>query len=425
MEAQRTRNGSLIVMKKELRLLFKSKRRVGLLFMMPLIILIGGVVTGLTVPKDAFEPVVIQVLDESPSDVTASFKTMLSSINGTEVEEITGDYRTILDGGNYQVLVYLPANFSSLLLDGNQSTLVIAYNGNSSSYEQVAFQVLLLSNAFEDLVVQSQNPDVNFNPIDEQLIVPEKEEGEVSEDFKALVVIVPVYIILFVIVSPLSLILISVTIEREQKTLEVLFLQPVRRKDIVLGKIYYGLALVLITLVLDVIAAAASMWFFFSVTELSSDGLISTIREALLSVDWTIYTGFVAALASISVLIISLSILLSLLAKDEREANMISSMLPMLIIGMMFVLLSVPIQDFSLWLQLLLIAVPVSGVIMAIYLSALTGAVTWIGVLSIAVQVMWSALTIQLIVKLSETDSILELNYSEIFKVIRNFFVRK
>ena len=425
MEGKKTKNGSFIIVEKEIKLLFKSKRRIFLLIMMPIIIITGGIITAFTVPNDIGQPVGIQVLDENPTNMTAAFKSLLMTINDTKYTEISGDYATIVNQSKYQVFVYIPANFTNLIENNNQSSIYIYYNDNSPQYKQVAIQVLALADLFEKSLIFSLHPEVNFNLIQENLVSPPVKQGAVNEDLRAISVIIPVYIILFVVISPLSLILISVTIEREQKTLEMLFLQPVNRRDIVLGKLYYGLSLVLITLILDILAVIGSVYSFILISGIPTEGLASQIIDALRSIDPMLYVGFVAAMMIISVLLVAAAILLSLLAKDEREANMISGLLPMLIVGMMFVLFVIPVEELGVGLQALLVCIPVSGTIFAIYLASISGTITWLSWLSFALQIVWSGVVVDLIVRLSEAESILELNYSKLFTMMKKMILRK
>lgn len=434
MSGRITPRGGFILLEKELRLLFKNKRRIFILIIVPLIILIMGIVIGFTVDTTSEEPnpVIISVFDENPSNVTNSLKSYWSTINDTKLVDVSGNYTEIINNRDFQVLVFIPGNFTTLILNENITTIDITYNTNSTEYGFVAFDVLILTNIFEDQLIRSNNPNVtfdlvepNFNSITQIIGVDPNAEEEKDDELIALLVVVPVYIIFFVIISPMSLILISVTIEREQKTLETLFLQPVRRKDIVLGKIYYGLALVLITIFLDLIAVvlAALSAVFVSGNDMSE--VLDVMNEQYDSLGLFIIFGFIVALLVIAVNIIAFAVLLSLLAKDEREANMISGLLPMFLFGMVAFIFVVPIDEFSTLSQVLTVSLPVIGVIVAIYLSGLAGSIVWVAYLSIITQIIWAYLTINLITRISEAESIIELSYSVVFRQIKRFILRR
>ena len=91
-------NGAFIVMKKEVKLLFKSKRRIGLLFMVPIMILIAGIIISSTiyfVSDGVPDPTNVWVIDESDGQYSSDLMTLWSSINDTELETINADYQEL------------------------------------------------------------------------------------------------------------------------------------------------------------------------------------------------------------------------------------------------------------------------------------------------------------------------------------------
>ncbi|MHA2033408.1 MAG: ABC transporter permease subunit, partial [Candidatus Kariarchaeaceae archaeon] len=250
-------------------------------------------------------------------------------------------------------------------------------------------------------------------------------EDDISDDLIGLLVVVPVYIIIFVIITPMSLILISVTIEREQKTLETLFLQPVKRRDIVLGKVYYGMALVLITIFLDMLALVLAVIIFTSFGDHEMSDILDLMDEAYQELGLQVILGFLVALLVIAVNIIAFAILLSLVAKDEREANMISGILPMLIFGIVAFIFIVPVDEFNTVYQAIWVSLPVIGVIIVIYLSGLAGSIIWLAYLSVVAQIIWAYFTISFITKISEAESIIELSYGAVFKELKRIILRR
>lgn len=416
-----------IIMQKEIRLLFKSKRRIFLLLMIPMIILLAGVVTTSITYFDnsSFEPTHVWVIDNSPGKETDALISLWSTINNSKVEKITGDFNSIVAEMNFEVLVLIPNNYTTLRAANQTAQIAIAYNANDTRNEQITVAILQYNELYSFSLVKSQNPDIQFNVIDSRVkrLAPQNEG--VDKSLAQVLVIVPVYIIFFVVISPISLVLISVTIEREQRTLEVLFLQPVKRRAIVIGKIYYGLFLVVATLVLDIIAGFISYLLFK--TALATK-VASTSDEGFPLIDF-IHTeeilAFVIGIAVIATVIISFAVLLSLLAKDEKEANMISGIIPMLIMGMVVIIFIVPIADMGIMGQFFMSIIPIMGIIVTIYLSTLAGGVVPLTYVSIAAQLVWSALIIALTARISEAESILELSYGKVFAELKHIFRKK
>lgn len=421
--------GSKILIKKELKLLFKSKRTIFFLIVVPMFILSIGILGGFAnrnAKLDSVVPVQISILDEDPSNNTTLLKSYWSSINNTEIIEITGDYSTIVGERNFQVFVYIPSNFTNIIESGNVSSILIVYNSNSTNYQAVAFQVLELTLIFEDQLIRSNNPDVIFDLIDPRIEISEGDRDNVSdEELLGELVVLPVYILFLVVLTPVSLTLISVTTEREQKTLEMLFLQPIKRSHIVLGKVYYGLALVIITLLLDVVAVILSIFMYTLIGSTNISEVFEPTDNNTQAVDILAVGGFLLGLMIIVVNIIAFAVLLSLLAKDEREASMISGLLPLLLFSLIIFTSIIPLEDLSIVSQAILSSLPVIGLIIAIYLSGIAGEIFWISYFSFVMQILWAYFTILLITRISEVEGIMEISYGKLFKKLKHFILRK
>ncbi len=424
-------NGSYIVMMKEIRLLFKSKRRIGLLLMMPIIILIGGLIgAGAIYFSDStVDQTNIWVIDESNGDYSGDLIALWSTINNTNLEIISANYNELLDSLEFEVMVLIPNDYSTLVEANLTAPVYISYNGNETSNQNVAFSIFQLTEIYDVTMVQLLNPSVQFDLIDTNINeVVEGDDNVVDEEIAQILVIIPVYIIFFVVISPISLVLISVTIEREQKTLETLFLQPVKRRSIILGKILYGLFLVFFTLILDILAGLiiALMLKGVSTSQLQdedTDLIAEFSKDSGFGAEESIV--FFLGIATIAIVIIALSVLLSLLAKDEKEANMISGIIPMLIMVMAFLIFVIPIADMGVIGQYVMSAIPIFGVIVAIYLSTLAGGVVALSYVALVAQLFWAFVIIGMTARISEAESILELSYGKAFRELKNSIFRK
>ncbi|MHA2363259.1 MAG: ABC transporter permease [Candidatus Hodarchaeales archaeon] len=421
-------NGSYVVMKKEIRLLFKSKIRIFLLFMIPIIILIVGLLGSAFIlfGDDTIEPTQIWVIDESTGEYSTDLMTLWATLNNTELEVRTEDYNELQKNMDFDVLVLIPTNFSALISANQTAQLNISYSANDPKNQYVTISIFQLTELYDASMVQIQNPDVQFNLIDadiQEVSEDDSKEGADEEIAKTLMII-PIYIILFIVISPISLVLISVTIEREQRTLEVLFLQPVKRKSIVLGKILYGVFLVLATLILDVIAGLVSYLLLGMATIIkgTSDENGESLFEILQA---DVIIMFFLCIVAITITSMSFAVFLSLLAKDEKEANMISGIFPLFIMGIIVIIYVVPIADMEVMGQFVFSIIPVLGIIIAIYLSTLAGGVVPLAYVALVAQVAWTVLIISMTTRLSEEESILELSYGKAFKELKHAIFRK
>lgn len=417
MSSKGVKNASIIVAKKELKLLFKSKRRVFILSIMPIMIILIAVISGIGISyfDEKESPVKILILDENPSDTTSQLISLWETVNGSEFEEVTGNYLDYSQSSKLEIFIHIPSNFSTQFDLQQSSQISIYYSMNSSKYEVVAISILQLTLQFEQKILELENPDIEFDRIQYNFERIEYDTDGVDEELAGQLFIIPVYIIFFLVFPPINLVLISVTLEREQRTLETLFLQPVRRRSIILGKVLYGFAIVGITTLLDVIAAVISFsLLLFLLGETDSDSS-EEIIDVIESIGLLSIFMFLLAIIVIALTIIVLAVLVSLLAKDEKEANMISGLLPLLMFSSIIVVMFVPINDMSMLSKSIFSGIPVIGVLIAIYLTTIAGKVVFISYLSIFVQFLWFLFFVKITVQLSEAESILELSYSKVF----------
>ncbi|MCE7737657.1 MAG: ABC transporter permease, partial [Candidatus Heimdallarchaeota archaeon] len=406
MSIKGTKNASIIVAKKELKLLFKSKRRIFILSIMPIMIILIAVISGLSISyfEDEETPVKVLILDENPSDITSQLISLWETVNGTELEEVTGNYLDYSQSTKLEIFIFIPNNFTTQFELQESTELSIYYSMNSTKYEILAISILQLTLQFEQQILELENPDLEFDRIQYNFKRIEYNTEGLDEELAGQLFIIPVYIIFFLVFPPINLVLISVTLEREQRTLETLFLQPVRRRSIILGKVLYGFAIVGITTLLDIIAAVISfslLLFLLGETDSDSSGEIIDIIESvgLLSIFM-----FILAIIVIALTIIVLAVLVSLLAKDEKEANMISGLLPLLMFSSIIVVMFVPINDMSMLNKSIFSGIPVIGVLIAIYLTTIAGKIVFISYLSIVIQFLWFLFFVKITVQLSEAE---------------------
>jgi hypothetical protein len=188
--------------------------------------------------------------------------------------------------------------------------------------------------------------------------------------------------------------------------------------------------LVFATLILDVIAGvlvALLIMMAGSARGLTSEGDSDILQDMIGDLGLGAEEGimFFLSIAAISIILIALSVLLSLLAKDEKEANMISGIIPMLIMAMGFLIFIIPIADMSTAGQFTMAAVPIFGVIVAIYLSTLAGGVVSLAYVALVAQLFWAFVIISMTARISEAESILELSYGKAFRELKNSIFRK
>ncbi len=417
------RSAATIVTRKEIRLLFKSKRRVMLLIALPIIILASGIVISIfiaSVEQDREQGVRLWIVDQNPTEETQSIIGFIAQANlSIEIEtppEIP--INELLDHDNFELLMEIPANSTQLILEKRTAEFRIWYSDEEQRFEQIALDIATLLEIYDFALIVDDNPDINFNRVQPVLDEVDVLEG-LSPEIAALVALVPLYALFAIIIAPMNLSLISVTIEREQNTLEALLLQPVTRKSLMFGKLLYGSMLVIVTIVLDILAVLVS--FILVAIPLPGESM-EMARDLLEQGVGTVNVGHILiltfGLVLVAITMVSFSVLFSLLAKDEREANMISGILMIFPVVPMFLLMFLPVQNTPEPIRYAIVLMPMVGYLFAVYFATLAGGLQPLTWFAIVAQVFWVYVGVWMAARISEAEGILDFTLAKIFRAV-------
>ena len=108
--------------------------------------------------------------------------------------------------------------------------------------------------------------------------------------------------------------------------------------------------------------------------------------------------------------------MMSLLAKDEREGNMVISILMILPVISLILIIAVPYDIFGSVGQYVFASLPVIGFMFSLYVAILTGSIGMISLVSIIAQLAFSLFSIWVSSKLIEIEGILEINIVQALK---------
>ncbi len=167
---------------------------------------------------------------------------------------------------------------------------------------------------------------------------------------------IPVIIMMLLIMSG-SMIISSMGLEKENKTLETLLTMPLKREDIVLGKIIGGG-------VVGIIMAAIYMFGFYNYMK-GFTGNLSTLTDLKVFniFDYTL-TGLSIFLSLLSGL--SMCLLLGLFARDYKSAQTLTLPVSILAIIPMFLTMFKDFETINLPLKLLVFIIPFSHPILSL-----------------------------------------------------------
>ncbi|MFW9917594.1 MAG: ABC transporter permease [Candidatus Thorarchaeota archaeon] len=418
---------------KEFRLLFRSKRRILWLFSTTFIILGIGIATGF---------IFLFVEEQAPVSLIAGQTTEFEEPNGGAAlkalcEQYTEENFTIiplddvdqrLEEKNFDVLVVLPTNFTGLLSDNRtavNATVQIYYDAGDLTSLRLKNDVELAIQHLNSAIVLTE-----YEITKPLWVAPDLHnvaEG-VGEFGAAILAMIPLYGMLMLAMPAVSLTLISITVEREQKTLEPLLLSKISRRSVVWGKLLYGLLLIAISLALNILSIVITALLFALMTENSAENLLRLSGELgeFIGLDALSVSFLGLGLVVLSMLLVAICVLLSFIAKDEREGQMLTSA----VIGVPSILvitfLFLPFADFPLWLQLLFAMMPLFGFLQSGYLVFLNGGVGIAAMIGLLSQLGWLVLTIWATARLMESEGILEVSLAQVFslRTLRAWFRR-
>lgn len=426
-----------IIAKKELKLLFKSTRRILLLFTTPLILFlifaIVIIVSVAIVEKPVEEPIEITVIlnDGEINGISwgVQFYTLLKNHNLTKdydfVNKSVTELDALLESSNFSILLYVPANFTEIINSSLPAQFFIYYDNVEIENVEAVSKIIAVSQILNEQILFYYHRVTNINRIYSILgqTSTDSIDSETQALFASILTLIPLYAIMLLVIPSLSLVLISVTIEREQKTLESLILQPIKRKGIIVGKLLYGSLLVIFNTIVTLISIIAIIVFWFMLLPDSMKGEILPIIEAMIkNADisvWIFLLYMIIGLLLVSLLTITAAVFFSLMAKDEREANMVISALVIIPLVSTFLIAFLPIGTLNSVIQTLLMFLPLLGYLFGVYISLLkgeTGISAWLGLLA---QLIWILIGVWIAGRLVESEGILEISYKRVFRIRR------
>ncbi len=429
-----------IIAKKELKLLFKSTRRILLLFTTPLILffvfaifMIISVSIISTIEKPIEEPVEIIVIQDD-RDINGiswgvQFYTLLKTVNSTKDLDFVNKSVTELDGllesKNFSILLYIPANFTEIINSSLPAQFFVYYDNAEIENVEAVGNIIAVSQILNQQILFYYHGVTNINRI---YSIPgqtsiESIDSELQGFAASFITLIPLYAILLLVIPSLSLVLISVTIEREQKTLESLILQPIRRKGIIAGKLLYGSLLVLFNTIVTLISIIAIIALWYILLPDSMKGEITPIIEALIKNSdisvWIFILFLIIGLLLVSMLTITAAVFFSLMAKDEREANMVISALIIIPLVSTLIMAFLPIGTLDTVVQTLLMFLPLLGYLFGVYISIYEGEIGIGAWLSLLAQLAWILIGVWIAGRLVESEGILEISYKRFFRIRR------
>ncbi len=322
------------VIRKEFMHILRDKRTLGMIFMFPIVMLF---LFGYAVSFDV-KHVPLVILDQSQSQAS---RDLVSRFINNGYFDLKGSVRSmgemgrLLDDGKAKAGLVIPLDFSKQVASGQTAQLQVIIDGSDPQVASAALGYIngISQDYYRQLVVKT----MNRRGISVSVESPLDLESRVwyNENLRSLNFFIPGLIAIILMMIAASLTSLTIVSEKEQGTLESLVVSPVRKYELLLGKI---LPYVFISFV-DVVIVVFFASFWFGVP----------IKGSLICLFTASFIFLVGAMG--------MGLLISVGANSSQEAMMIAlfaSTLPTILLsGFVF-----PIENMPLFLQALSFLIP-------------------------------------------------------------------
>ncbi|MBN2599017.1 MAG: ABC transporter permease [Candidatus Thermoplasmatota archaeon] len=363
------------ITKKEIRELLTPATFVPIILVALIFATMGNSIQG--IQEQATEPPTIGVINEDTSSLGGIASTLLhthakSVYNSTLTADLRNGLETVKERNGVAVII-IPRNFTERITQEQPGTLQVYWimkgAGLMDTISSSALESLIAyinTNISKELIGGNSSFNASFvlAPVQrvETTFFKNREfiglsPNTISGMLASQSLLIPIVMMMIIIMAG-SIVITSMALEKENKTLETLLTLPVKRTSIVSGKI---IAAAVIGLVLAIIYMIG-MQFYFSGFTMSTGVSLSSYGLVLTSMDF-IWIGISLFLALIAGL--SLCMLLGTFAKNYKSAQTLTFPITMLAMIPMFITMFADFDTLPFALKLFTFAIPFSHPMMA------------------------------------------------------------
>lgn len=356
------------IVKKEFARIFKDKKMIFSLFVLPVVIMIAvygiiGVVAS-AMMRDIEEHVSVVYIENVPQNI----KQMISLTGYDKLSDITyvsedadgtENIKNDILNGDADLYVVFDKDFDKKIGDYGLTSEIpgikIKYN-SAKDYSTQAYSVFeaYVLEPYRDSVIAQRIGGAEFLTVfetDDEVIVDEDEAKG-----KALAMFIPYIIIILVFSSAMGLVVDAIAGEKERGTLASLLMTPAERSMIATGKITALTLLSMLSSLVYAVSMALGMPFM-------SNGMVfGTEENIIIDFSFIQIIEIVLCLVTLAYLCVAMITILSVFAKDVKTASSLVS--PLYIVIMMAAMVTMFTGNFEPGNAMFLI--PVFGTAIAI-----------------------------------------------------------
>lgn len=327
------------IYKKELARIFKDKKMIFSVFLLPVLImvgimaLVGNLATRQAEDIQSHKSIVYMINEPDSFSAFLEAADLNMEVNTVKTEGEKEDVMDLLRNGDVDLMIEFPENFDSLIQEyqtGDEVPQIKTYYNPSEDYSASAYE--LISNqtleAYRQILLSQRVADMNglqiftVNSDNKDMIVQDDQKAS----GKALGTMLPYFITILLFAGAMGIGTDMIAGEKERGTMASLLVTPVKRKSIVLGKVFALMTISGISSIIYIVVMGAT----FPKIMGGDSGLdIEITPEQIVMIG--------VLMVAISFLYSAIVILISVFARDLKEAStyITPAYMVVLVIGMM------------------------------------------------------------------------------------------
>lgn len=327
------------IYKKELARIFKDKKMIFSVFLLPVLIMVGIMALVGNLATRQVEDIenhrsIVYMLNE-PDSFSAFLEAadLNMEVNTIKTDGERENVMDLLRNGDADLLIEFPENFDSMIQEyqtGDEVPQIKTYYNPSEDYSSSAYE--LISNqtleAYRQTLLSQRVADMNglqiftVNSDNKDMIVQDDQKAS----GKALGMMLPYFITILLFAGAMGIGTDMIAGEKERGTMASLLVTPVKRKSIVLGKVFALMTISGISSVIYIVVMGAT---FPKILGGDSGLDIEITPEQIVMIG--------ILLVAIAFLYSAIVILISVFARDLKEAStyITPAYMVVLVIGMM------------------------------------------------------------------------------------------
>lgn len=242
--------GIKIIFQKEMKRVFKDKKMIFSLFILPVILMVGlyGLMGYLAeqMMQDVQQHISLVWIQNEPEDLRTYLPQLdeVAQIQNLSASDQTDNVKQMIYDGTADLLVVFPEDFSEQITsyeNSEQPPDIKTFYNPSEEYSQAARDMMvgMLETVYEKELLEERFG--NLNVVTAFTIDSTNEEGEIQDENKAagkmLGMLLPYLITILLFAGTMSLGTDTITGEKERGTLACMLVTPIKRSEIVLGKL--------------------------------------------------------------------------------------------------------------------------------------------------------------------------------------------